>query len=67
MTQTHKNGTVIIGSGFITITAVGVNNTSALLMQAHNEQLVYQDLRECFLVQVWSSDYNDGASVTGGR
>lgn len=67
--ETDKRGTVIIGSDFITITAVdskhvGVSDTGALLLQAHSERMVYKDLKNRFLAQGWSSDYNDGASVT---
>ncbi|KAM0321266.1 hypothetical protein ACHAPQ_009533 [Fusarium lateritium] len=70
--EADKKGTVIIGSDFITITAVGtngykhvgVNDTGALLLQAHSERMVYKDLKNRFLAQGWSSDYNDGASVT---
>ncbi|KAM0230657.1 hypothetical protein ACHAP5_011320 [Fusarium lateritium] len=70
--EADKKGTVIIGSDFITITAVGtngykhvgVNGTGALLLQAHSERMVYKDLKNRFLAQGWSSDYNDGASVT---
>ncbi|SPJ78318.1 uncharacterized protein FTOL_06707 [Fusarium torulosum] len=64
--ETDKNGTVIISSNLVTITVVGTNgynhigvhDTGALLLQAHSERMVYNDLKNKLLAQGWSTDYN---------